>query len=438
MSSFKLNLFLFLLSIWIGNSGLASDHIDGVPTLEVNGQVDLTDLYAFPTPGKSENLTVIVNLYPGVESNGHFSNKVGYDILIRPSTIDFESTARRAKGTDEALAVISCRFLDHDDAERPSANGIAQCLATQGARGGVAYIEADVFEDTLNPSGDLRLFTGPVSDPFFISKDHFEGVTERAGFTAASGSATENLMETINVLTIALEIDLRTLFPKRSTSLYAIAAESFAVIDGQKTILDRVGRPEITNLSLHAFDEAVKVKRPYNSVATFAANGSAYFELFQERLSDNIAAYDRLDGERDWSSQNLNILTGLLLDDFLLVDVSPKLQCSPNTSIGAGVNGYFAIEKVMLSDASTYTECGGRRISDDVMNTLYALYIGGLERGFGNLSAYTTGVERPYQSSEKELAPVFPYLAAPELTGLGTSNLKRFFLNNVIKPKNQY
>jgi len=53
---------LLVLSFTSIHAGFASDHIDGVPSFELHEQVDLTDLYAFKTEGKSGWMTLILNL----------------------------------------------------------------------------------------------------------------------------------------------------------------------------------------------------------------------------------------------------------------------------------------------------------------------------------------------------------------------------------------
>ena len=54
--------------------GLASDHIDG-PVTTKHGVTDITDLYAFPTPGKPGNLSLVLDVSPAVLKNGHFSDR---------------------------------------------------------------------------------------------------------------------------------------------------------------------------------------------------------------------------------------------------------------------------------------------------------------------------------------------------------------------------
>jgi hypothetical protein len=52
----------------------ASDHIDGSATSK-HRVVDLSDLYAFPTPQKSGFLTIILDMYPLVSPRGTSATK---------------------------------------------------------------------------------------------------------------------------------------------------------------------------------------------------------------------------------------------------------------------------------------------------------------------------------------------------------------------------
>lgn len=88
-----------------------------------------------------------------------------------------------------------------------------------------------------------------------------------------------------------------------------------------------------------------------------------------------------------------------MLDDYLVINAAE--ECTRDG------NGYMALEKALLL-GEVLTHCGGREFTDDIMNTLYALYIGGLE---GKLVDYPTGFDKPYARSDKQLSPDFPYLA---------------------------
>lgn len=406
----------------LSSVAFASDHIDGVPSLELHEQVDLTDLYAFKTPEKKNNLTVILNMYPGVAEDGHFSSKVQYDLVFKAASLAGAPSLQTFIVQDESEVRVNCSFTDPGHHHHSSnAKSTVTCAVLQGEKQ-VDVIKANVGVEASTANNSLKIYTGPRSDAFFITRGHFESVTGREGFKAAAGVAGSNLMERINVLSIALEMNLEDLFPEDQEEYLTVSAESFTTYEGYKRILDRVGRPEITNLTLHDITEGdAPVKRSYNQRSLDGLRDSKDFSIFKNRLTENIGAYDKLDEEPNWSSEDLSAFTELLMDDYLVVNMSEGC-------IGSS-NGYLQLERSILL-GSIYNYCGGRKITDDIMNTLYTLYIGGLE---GSLDDYNTGVSVPYQSSLKTLDVSFPYLVTPESTGIFTVNPTRFLLNGYIK-----
>jgi hypothetical protein len=86
-------------------------------------------------------------------------------------------------------------------------------------------------------------------------------------------------------------------------------------------------------------------------------------------------------------------LTSLLLADFLVVDVSkPFYEMS-----------YFDIERAMLA-ALPHATPGGRWLNEDVMDSIFTLYING-----GHGPRINDGIDGPIAWSSK----AFPYLAPP-------------------------
>jgi len=138
-------------------------------------------------------------------------------------------------------------------------------------------------------------------------------------------------------------------------------------------------------------------------------------------LTSNIGAYDALDGVTNWTSQDLKRLVNMLLDDALVFDVAEDCDVSGPQ--------YLTLERSLLR-GETPVHCGGRLITDDIMKTMYSLYINGLNENFLD---YETGVSVPYQSSFRKVKESFPHLAFPESTGFFVINIKRYFLNNNLK-----
>jgi len=233
-------------------------------------------------------------------------------------------------------------------------------------------------------------------------------------------------MERINVLSIALELNLKEVFESaQSKDLYSVSAQSFTTYTGAKKVLDRVGRPEITNLSLHDFAGDDPVKRSYNQIPLSEVSTSGVYQSFQKRLRSNIGDYDKYDGVTNWDQDELTFLTELLLNDSLFFTLDET--CSNEG------RQYLSIERSYLMGDESIS-CGGRLISDDIMNIMYGLYIGGLDVDFND---YETGVSVPYQNSTKKFSAAFPHLAAPEDTGFFTFNPKRTLLNTVLKARQE-
>ncbi|MCJ8276737.1 MAG: DUF4331 family protein, partial [Bdellovibrionales bacterium] len=239
----KLNLTFFFPLFLSFNLATASDHIDGVPSLTLHQQVDLTDLYVFQNGQDKRKVSLVLNLYPGVSETGHFSSKVFYNIKIRPVYLNSPAEALVTTETQQE-AVITCSFTDpgHHHGDESNEKSQANCLTMMG-RAVASNVTGPVGEIVTSANESMKMFTGPRSDPFFLTREHFDAVTQRQGFI---DPVFDNLMETINVLSIVLEIDMDKIFPDYQGEYFSVAAESLTEVDGQVKVLDRVGRPEIT------------------------------------------------------------------------------------------------------------------------------------------------------------------------------------------------
>lgn len=400
----------FLLILTLPFFSFGSDHIDGAPTLK-NGQADLTDLYAFPTPGKSNNLTIILNTYPGVTQTGHFSKKVNYEIEVREIKKASPSLDLLSPQSFDVVK-IQCSFTDpgHHHGSSGDLPSKANCQVKKDQEL-VTHVTEEVGK--IGQAGGLKMYTGPRTDAFFLTIGHFQGVTGRKGFPAADPSAS-NAMHTMNILSMAFELDYSAL-GLEPTAL-AVTAQSLDA--DSKVTIDRVGRGEITNLSLHAFGKAEPLKRSYNQKPPFAV-AQSFQDQYQARLDENISAYDLLDGNQNWGDQDLEDLTTLLVNDYLVVDL--KGACL------LGENEYMMIEKGILSGVEP-TSCGGRRPKDDIMATMFALYVGGLN---ASIDDFQTGVNVPYKGNPgKVLSEEFPYLAAPSETTLLQKMALKFLIHS--------
>ena len=163
--------------------------------------------------------------------------------------------------------------------------------------------------------------------------------------------------------------------------------------------LERFGRPEIKNviMFMKEFDEVnrdLEIRDLYNLEDAFHMSKD-YRGAYQARLNANLAAIDRLDGKTDWplGPDGTHPLTDLLLDDYLVVDVSKPFS----------ENSFFEIERAVL-DGRPHETCGGRSMNDARWTPSTP---SSSTPATGRASA--TGVEQATQPA----SDVFPYLAPP-------------------------
>jgi hypothetical protein len=180
--------------------------------------------------------------------------------------------------------------------------------------------------------------------------------------------------------------------------MFAVVCETLT--SGKRPIrLERVGRPEIKNITLGAkiFDPVnrdLEIRDLYNNEDAFNLS-EHYVGAYRARLNANLAFYDGLDGKTDWplDEHGNHPLTELLLADYLVVDASEPF-CETS---------YFEIEQAMLKERA-HSTCGGRWLNEDVVDSILTLYVNA-----GNGPRISDGVDGPIAWSSK----VFPYMAPP-------------------------
>lgn len=359
---------------------LASDHIDGPVTMK-NRVADLTDFFAFPTPNKPGSLSLVLNTYPLVAKSNHFTDKVTYVFMIRKASTN-PATAQIST-SDEV--VINCHVDTPNDIDKH----VITCRSTNGLAASSTYNTA-----TPQAVGDnFRLYAGMRSDPFFFNKDFAEIAAGKGKINKPDKS---NIMADMNVLSIVIEVEAAKLFPNGQNGMLALAT---AVVtrdtpQGPLRILDRIGRPEITNVSMvqHEGDAELRdrynVDRPFNVVKETQG-------VYEARLLKNINYYDALDKKSDWNDEGKAKLARILADDFLVVDITKP----------CATDSFLEIEKSLVKGQAN-TTCGGRKITDDIMDTLFTTYIAGLDG-----ARIRDGVDAPNKAISNE----FPYLAKPSL-----------------------
>lgn len=216
-------------------------------------------------------------------------------------------------------------------------------------------------------------------------------------------------------------------------------------------VLDRMGRPEMTNLTMsmgkagmvdfpgleseglrreHAQRatapklglveaEAAADVRAYNRQNTFHPQPGER-EHAKRALTAGIRASDEVGfvfhNEKDWSERDLEIMGDILSEDALVVDISKP--CHKDTQ------GLFEIERaellargVKLNDGprSGPATCGGRTLNDDVIDHVITAWVNkSFDWSPNNRLRVSDGIDKP-KLDDGETSDTFPYLGEPHV-----------------------
>ncbi len=384
---------LTALVIAFRTSAEASDHVDGQITID-DPVADLSDLFAFPSPNTPGHLVIILNAYPFVSRSGHFSDRVTYSVEVRRAAM-VGTGIQTAFETGEEAYRFDCSFETPHDRGAPH---WATCTTPNGAP-----IRTQVDDEDGVTSDGVRVFAGRRADPFLFSSSWFATIVKEGVIPPANAS---NDISSLNVLSIALEVDVAQVFGDSTESLFAIASETTTQDSPNDPVrrIDRVGRPEISNARMAARGQEEDLRNRYNQANTFDLSPEDSV-LFQQRLLNNVAYYDSLDGVRDWVSPWDSTLANLFLQDYLVVDAAMPFT----------VQSYFSIENSMLRN-QPYTRPGGRVPGDNIINALFTTMVNG-----GHGREIATGIPTDGKPAQDQ----FPYLGEPA-TGI-FSAIKTYF-----------
>jgi Domain of unknown function (DUF4331) len=366
-----------------------SDHASG-PRAFADPVVDVTDMYAFLSPQRPGTLVLVLNVFPFAGPSALFSDAVDYRFRMRPAAI--ASSGARSVAVSDKEYNFSCRFAV------PGKQGGGGLLVQEGTCTSSAgrAVSFRVNDEQGGQSEGLRAFAGVRLDPFF-----FDGVkalqtivTRKLAFEA-KGSATVYRQ---NVLSIVIEVDVARTFGTDGP-LFAVVGETVTA-GSLKVRLERFGRAEIKNFLLlpKDFDTVnrdIELRDLYNNEDAFKV-GPAYAGAYRARVNANLTFWDGLDGKTDWpaNEQGIHPLTGFLLADFMLVDVSKPFA----------EDSYLEIERMILKGVP-HRSCGGRWLNDDSIDTFLTFLVNG-----GNGPRISDGVDQATLPASR----TFPYLAAPE------------------------
>jgi Domain of unknown function (DUF4331) len=364
-----------------------SDHFSG-PRALADPAADITDVYAFPSPGRPGHLVLVMNVFPLIAPTALFSDALSYRFRVRPISSVTAGPAFEVGEQEYAFDVTFAVPVQGNGGGTMAQWGT--CTTPGGQQ--VSFLVGD--ESAQAPG--VRVFAGPRLDPFFIDfARHIATVAqEKLAFKPAEGV---NALEGQNVLSIVVEFDTAVFCPGAGPLLAAVAE---TVTRGEPSArLERMGRPEIKNFTMQPqkFDTVnrdLEIRDLYNADDAFNLSPD-YVGAYRARLNANLAFFDRLDGKIDWplDDQGNHPLTELWLADFLVVDMAKPFSDE----------GYLEIETALLAGRQ-HTTCGGRSLNHDMVDTYYTLMAGGVDGA--RISDGVDQVARPATRT-------FPYLVSP-------------------------
>jgi Domain of unknown function (DUF4331) len=349
---------------------------------------DITDAYAFPSPEAPGWLVLVMNTLPFAPPSARFSDGLVYRFRLRPVVV--------GAGDDRAGFDAGAEEFRFDCVFSPPVNG-------RGGRGpsqeGVCTTPAgetlafSVDGEQGGSASGVRIFAGPRWDPFIMDAPAALQTiaTGKLAFTDPGAI----FLDGKNVLSLVLEIDCARMLGR--VELVGVVAETLT--RGTVAVrLERVGRPEVKNLLLapKQFDQVnrdLEIRDLYNMEDAFQL-APAYLGAYRARLNANLAFWDGLDDHIDWPADpgGAHPLTEVLLADYLVVDVTkPYVE-----------DGSFLDIELAVRGGSEHQTCGGRALNDDVMDTLFTLWVNA-----GNGPRIRDGVDQATMPA----SCTFPYLA---------------------------
>ena len=363
-----------------------SHHLSGRRSI-ADPAADITGLYAFPGPERAGHLVLVLNVFPAAAGAALFSDAISYRFRVRPVTPAVVGAASAfAVGEDEYA------FTFTFTAPVPGNGSVSSAQAGRCTAPGGRQVSFRLGDEQPAQLPGLRVFAGTRLGPLYTDVAGVEpvGATGKPPFLQEAVSSPDDM----NVLSIVLEIDAAAMFGPGSGPLLAVVGET--VTRGWPAVrLERVGRPEIKNvMSLDPVDGDFEIRDLYSAEDPFSLSPD-HLGACRSRLNANLAFFDRLDGKTDWPLDDLGThpLTELLGADFLVLDMSKPFS----------EHSWFEIETAMLAGRSHAT-CGGRSLDDDVIDTLYALLVGGVDG-----PRISNGVDQGARPSVR----TFPYLVSP-------------------------
>ena len=359
-----------------------SDHVDG-PRSIGDPSADLSDLFAFTSPENAARTVLAACVFPSAGESAMFSNAIDHSIVVRRvSVAGVGNAAKFQPADDEIRFTFAFDVLNRDAAGRVSQRGT--CTLPDGRQ---LSLTVNDEKGTSTPEGDVRVFAGLRSDPFYLA------------WIAAELRKVPNLLQHDNVLCLVVEFDTRRVLDPTKGSLFGAIAETIPAREPHSNIghplarIDWIGRPEQTNVRLNnpGLLKADDLRDLWNQQTPFAISKELQ-PLFLQRLKDSFSDWDMRDGKADWTPEALAANANVFLDDFLLFDVAKPITDE----------SHLEIEKSTIA-GRPYRTGGGRTVDANSIDILLTWLVN-RDREF--LQGGATGATKPGMKA-------FPYFASP-------------------------
>jgi len=359
-----------------------SDHVDG-PRSIGDPTADVTDLFAFTSPENPARTVLAMCVFPSAGEKAVFSNVIDHSIVVRRVNVAGVGNAAKFRPADDEIR-FTFRF---EVLERDAAGNAIQRGVCKLPGGRELSLTVNDEKGASTPEGDVRVFAGLRSDPFYLA------------WIVAELKKVPNLLQHDNVLCTVVELDTRRVLNSAKGSLFGVIAETVPARQSHGRVshpvarIDWVGRPEQTNIRLTnpGLSGADDLRDLWNQQTPFAISKELQ-PLFLQRLKDSFGEYDKRDGRVDWTPEALAANANVFLDDFLLFDVAKPITDQ----------SHLEIEKSTIS-GRPYQTGGGRTIDANSIDILLTWLINH-DREF--LQGGATGATKPGMN-------VFPYFATP-------------------------
>jgi hypothetical protein len=167
------------------------------------------------------------------------------------------------------------------------------------------------------------------------------------------------------------------------------------------TQIDRMGRPAINTALNHAFDSNQTTQGAAKDTWNGDKDPTKWVASYQPEVAKNLAILDSLDSncgnqpyaQADAGADRYKTLSTVLASDMLWLNTG-----------SAACTTYLAVE-LNATNVLTNTDCGGRKLDYDVIDTTYSVVSGVGLSGFGDTIAAVPA---------KTNGTTFPYLAPPQ------------------------